>query len=66
MGRHFWTKHTGDEQDHKQLGCISRLINILDYHRWHSNTRNMSKHNKYAGHTGKNRKHSHEKRICFA
>ncbi|XP_073056971.1 uncharacterized protein [Primulina eburnea] len=52
MGRQFWTKHIGDGQDHKQPGCISGLINVLDYHHWHSNTRNMTHHNKYAGQTG--------------
>ncbi|XP_073144305.1 uncharacterized protein [Henckelia pumila] len=52
MGRHFWTKHVGDEQDHKQPGCISGLINVLDYHHWHSNTRKMIPHNEYAYQTG--------------
>ncbi|XP_073271183.1 uncharacterized protein [Primulina huaijiensis] len=52
MGRHFWTKHIGDEHDHKQPGCISGFINVLYYHHWHSNTRKMIHHNKYAGQTG--------------
>lgn len=52
MGRHFWTKHIGDEYDHKQPGCISGLANVLDYHHWHPNTRKMIHHNKYAGKTG--------------
>ncbi|KZV56305.1 hypothetical protein F511_00302 [Dorcoceras hygrometricum] len=53
MGRHFWTKHKGDEHDyHKQPGCISGLINVLDYNHRHSNTKKMIHHNKFAGHTG--------------
>lgn len=65
MGRHFWTKLIGDEYDHKQPGCISGLVNVLDYHHWHSNTGKMIHHNKYAGKTGIDQKQSYEKRIVL-